>query len=263
MTVEKLEMRTAEQLETFLQKNENKEGLELVHRAENAKFTLVLIKQQHYSEIYNEHVYKQLEVARDKQKIEQLKKDYIVQLLSINKIQKQIYDFVLKETSSRDFLYVEGRPYPNQYRDIYIENYLLDTEKAVTKTLNFKGISSFTMPNPPFFAGASIKLQQERKLTVLGAENLSLLNLTLSLYENEKLPKNDLVKFLEECHEAREDQMLKNIAMIIEDIPYRMSSLRYLVCGSKHDFKNNILKWNEKNADKKFNLLVFTPKSLR
>ena len=261
MTSEKLHLRTQGQLTEFLK---DKIGqLSSAVRVNDALFTIVHLKQQHYSELYTNKIEEQLRAAPDAAGILKIKEQYFSQIVQIDKIQKEIYDFLLASTSSKDFLYVEGRSYPNHYRDAFLSKYIPETKSAANKVLNIKGSFGKFLPEPPFFLGASFLIHKERKMKVLGVENLALLNLTLSLYKSKKLSPADMLQFLKECHEAREDQMIKNMSVEFDDMNYRMSSLRFLICGSKHDLVNNVEKWNKENPHKKANLLEFTPSELR
>lgn len=262
VTTEKLQQRVKSQLNDFIEKSEYKSSLSTKIEEKEALYTIIHIRQQHHSSLYNKQILKELEDAQDLSKVTEIKKKYFGQITKINTIQKEIYDFLMASTSQKDFLYVEGRSYPHHYRDAFLSTYVPESIAEISKNLNTKGAFSHPIPDPPHFIGASITIHKERKMNVLGAENLALLNLTLSLYENKKFSENDVAALLKECHEAREDQMIKNMIINFEDLSYRMSSLRFLVCGSKHDFEDNVKKWNEKNPDKKVNLLVFTPPSL-
>lgn len=262
MTVEKLQARTVRQLFEFVSRLGDSRQLTISIQADDALYTIVHIRQQHYSALYNRSIEKQIEEESNPEKIAALKERYFEQICQINAVQKEIYNFLLPATSGKDFLFVEGRSYPHHYRDTFLAEFIPESISDVQKILDQKGDFSRPVPQPPYFLGASMLIHQERKMTVLGAENLALLNLTLSLYENKKLSGAALNSLLKECHEAREDQMIKNVLEDIEDLNYRMSSLRFLICGSKHDFKENIEKWNKANPQKKVNLLVFTPASL-
>lgn len=263
MTPEKLQQRAERQLNEFIASHHSKWELSEVIRVPDAKFTLLLIEQQHYSDILTNRVKTRLKETSSQDQRTKIKDDYFQQIIKINNVQKSIHDFISEVTNEKDFLYVEGRKYPIRYRKEFLKTFTQETIDSVYGVLNYGNISSHTIPQPPYFMGASIVLHNEQKLTVIGSENLGLLNLTLSLYENSKLSRSDLASFLKECHEAREDQMLENISKNFEELSFRMNSIRFLICGSKHDFKNNVEEWNVKNPDKKFNLVIHTPKGLR
>lgn len=263
MTQEKLQKRAESQINEFMSLYNSKWALKEEIRIPDAKFTLLYIQQQHYSDILTKRVKSNLEKTNSEEQREAIKNNYFQQILKINDIQKNIYDFVSEVTTEKDFLYVEGRKYPVKYRKEFLRTFTQETEDSISGVLSYGNKAYGRIPQPPFFMGASIILHNEDKLTVIGSENLGLLNLTLSLYENTKLSRSDLASFLRECHEAREDQILENVAENFEDLPFRMNSIRFLICGSKHDFKNNIEKWNEDNPEKKFNLVIHTPKGLR
>ena len=228
----------------------------------DAIYTVVHIQQKHYSDIFTDRIYEELEKESQAFLIKKTQEKYLGQIQNINDVQKQIYKFLINVTTEKDFLYVEGRSFPHRYRDIFIKSYTAKTVSDINKNLNYKGSNTGDLKEPYYFIGASIYLQKERRMHVIGVENLALLNLTLSLYESKNLSNNDLVKLLNECHEAREGEMLKNMAQNFDDLPHLMNSLRFLVCGSKHDFKNNIEDWNVKNPHQKMNLIVFIPDRL-
>ncbi len=262
MTAEKLQQRSSRQLKEFIESSSMKNLLEIAVQVDDAVYTIVHIKQQHYSDLYTKRVKDQLQQAVDRTKVMELKAKYFQQISKINKVQNEIYNFLVSSTSSKDFLFVEGRSYPHHYRDTFLLKFIPGSIAEANKLLNTKGSFGQPLPDPPYFLGSSIFLHREKKMTVLGAENLALLNLTLSLYESKKLSPSDLAAFIQECHQAREDQMIKNVTVDFTDLNYRMSSLRFLLCGSKHDFRENVEKWNTNNPDKKVNLLVFTPLAL-
>lgn len=263
MSPQKFEERAELQKRNFLESVADKWTIKEVLNIKGAKFTLVHIQQQHYSDILTKRLYAELKKEGDLEKLREVKATYFKQLQDINAVQKEIYDFLLSVTNKKDFLYVEGRSFPHHYRDKFLKEYIPSTIEDINKVLNYKELFVHEVPREYYFIGASIPIHQEKRMTVLGVENLSLLNLTLSLYENKKLPKSDLRSFLLECHEAREDQMLKNMSENFEDLPYLMNSIRFLICGSKHSFKKNVEDWNLKNPEKKFNLLTFKPSLLR
>ena len=260
LTPEELHQRTTRQLTELLKGRESQLSPAVI--VNEALFTIVHLKQQHYSDLYTKKVEEQLKSAEGEAEIKKIKEQYFSQITQINTIQKEIYDFLQSSTSSRDFLYVEGRSYPHHYRDAFLAKYIPETKSAANKVLNINGSFDKELPEPPFFLGASFPIHKEGKMNVVGAEHLSLLNLTLSLYKSKKLSPADMLKFLKECHEAREDQIIKNMSFEFDDMNYRMSSLRFLVCGSKHDLVNNVEKWNKENPQNKVNLLVFTPSEL-
>ena len=262
ITEEKLQKRADQQLAEFQSSSSHKNLLQIAHKEEGAVFTIVHVKQQHYSSMYNKEILRQIKEEENLKKVLGIKEQYYKQILKINSVQKEIYEFLVSSTSEKDFLYVEGRSYPHHYRDAFLKNYIPESILEVNRNLSLKRAYNKPIPDPPYFLGASIFLHQKRKMNVLGAENLALLNLTLSMYQSEKFTAKDIASILAECHEAREDQMIKNMTVNFQDLNYRMSSLRFLVCGSKHDLKNNVKKWNEENPKQKVNLLVFTPSSL-
>ena len=262
-TSERLQQRAAEQVTEFLDKYQQKWSLEVLSKEADARFTVVHIRQQHYSDILTKRTELKFKSERDPVKIARIKNDYLSQLYEINNIQNNIVEFLTEVAGSRDFLYVEGRSFPQPYRDKFLEDYIRDSTAEVSKILNFNGPLKSKIPDPPVFLGASIPLHQSEHMNVIGVENLGLLNLTLSLYENDKLSKADLADFLRECHEVREDQIIKNMAENFDELPFRMNSIRFLICGSKHDFRDNLKKWNKENPERKFNLIIYTPAGLR
>lgn len=258
---EKLERRTEEQKSDLLKKANGQ--VSEVLSVKGAKFTLLHIQQQHYSDIATERCIEKMDKEKSNIKIRNIKAQYLKQIQDINQVQKEIYEFLLHMSTEKDFLYVEGRSFPHHYRDRFLAEYKAKTFEGVNKVFSYKEAFPYTIPEPAYFMGASIPIHEDRRMNVVGAENLSLLNLTLSLYENRRLHRSDLYKFIMECHEAREDQMIKNMAKNFDELPHLMNSIRFLICGSKHDFKKNIEEWNKNNPEQKFNLLVYKPSSIR
>lgn len=262
MTPEKMQNRAVEKHQDFIRKYSESFHLKEEILAPEALYTVVLIQQKHYSDIFTDRVHEELEKATEKDKIREIQKGYFSQIQEIELVQRQIYEFLMKVSSEKDFLFVEGRSYPHRYRDIFLKEFTANTLKKVNSNINYKSSNIGSLSEPYFFMGATIPIHKKRRMHVVGAENLALLNLTLSLYNNPKLSASDLTKLAAECHEAREDVMLENLTKNFDDLPHLMNSIRFLICGSKHDFKNNVEEWNKKNPDRKMNLIVFTPEKL-
>lgn len=262
MSVEKKQRRAAHIHQSFIEAHNSLWNIREVVKVADALYTVVHIQQKHYSDIFTDRVYEELEKERNSDRIQKIKEEYFSQIRNIDEVQKQIHDFLLAVTTEKDFLYVEGRSYPHRYRDIFLKEFTAKTIAAVEKNLNFGNSSIGVLDKPYFFIGASIPIHQQRRMHVVGAENLALLNLTLSLYGSKALSRADVNKLVKECHEARESEMLKSMSKNFDNLPHLMNTLRFLVCGSKHDFKNNVEKWNENNPEQKMNLIIFTPDKL-
>jgi hypothetical protein len=56
--------------------------------------------------------------------------------------------------------------------------------------------------------------------------------------------------------------MIKNVLYVAPEYPGPPSTLKFLICGSNHNFSDNIIKWNKENPEQIFNLVEFTPKQL-
>jgi hypothetical protein len=225
----------------------------------DAIFTLVHIRQQHDSELYTRKVLADLRVCSDKEKII---KSFYKTILKLDSIQQEIVNFINSCSSERHRVYSEGMGYPKLYRTLFINSHKEKRISEIEDVLK-QSVETLNLPEPAYFLGASFIIHEGRSRQVLGAEHEGLLNLALATYNNPALNPQSKMKLLQECHEQRESEILKNIIHPDSDAAYRDPSLKFVILGSMHSFKNNILAWNKTHALKKFNLVVFTPKSLQ
>ncbi|MCM8543331.1 MAG: hypothetical protein NE328_23885, partial [Lentisphaeraceae bacterium] len=93
----------------------------------DAIYTVVHIQQKHYSDIFTDRIYEELEKESQAFLIKKTQEKYLGQIQNINDVQKQIYKFLINVTTEKDFLYVEGRSFPHRYRDIFIKSYTAKT----------------------------------------------------------------------------------------------------------------------------------------
>lgn len=98
-----------------------------------------------------------------------------------------------------------------------------------------------------FYAAGAVEL-----LGILGKINL--------------LPGEDKKLNIEANKNAEKDENHPSMFEPREDFPIKTiaeyeSPVVVGVYGARHDFKNNIETWNKNNPDKKFSLIVITPKS--
>jgi hypothetical protein len=263
LTEEKLIQRAAFHLAKITEVTPDTGKLESRIVLADAKYTLLHIRQQHYSDIYTARVLERLERAKSVSEANTIKKRYLAVLVNIDSVQKEIVDYLLSVCDKTDVLYSEGLPFPTTYRQEFIKEYLEETRKEVMKVVSYQGEVDFVYPYPAYFTGASIFLKKHNKINVFGVEHGNLLDLTLSTYSNKELAPSLKLSLIKECHAEREQQMLINMAGELDALPYLEPSLKFLICGSKHDFSDDIERWNRKNPKRKYNLLVFTPNTLR
>jgi hypothetical protein len=148
-------------------------------------------------------------------------------------------------------------PFPQTYRQEFIVEYIQKSRKTLANLLPESRI-----PDPAYFAGATFYLKKYKNRKVFGAEHGGLLNFTLSTYNNDKLPKGVKSGLIASCNKEREKQVLINLADEIDEVPYLEPSMKFLVYGSLHSFRDDVEQWNKDNPDRKYNLLEFTPDSL-
>ncbi len=237
--------------------------LEKLIVADDAKFTLLHIRQQHYSDIYTAAILNELKNSRSDLETVKIKSRYLEVLRKTDLVQKEISEFLLSVCDKKDVIYSEGLPFPTTYREKFVEEYLDEIKKEVMQVVSYRNDVNFLYPQPPYFAGASIFLKKHHDFTVFGVEHSSLLELILSTYENDKLAPSLKSTLIRECHAEREKQMLINMADELDDLAYLEPSLKLLICGSKHDFRDDVELWNKENPMRKYNLLIFTPNTLK
>ena len=247
---------------TELLNSADKQRIEKVIIVPDAQFTLLYIKQQHYSDIYTAKILEQLKAERSKEKRESIKKRYFEVLDDINAVQKEVSDFLEQVTDSYDIIYSEGLPFKDTYSKTFLERYVEETLDAVDQIQNYKEHFDYKIPEPNYFIGSTFYLKKERAKKVFGAENFGLLDLTISTYSNDELSDAAKQQLLKVCHKEREWQMVINMSKEL-DVPYLEPPVKFLVCGSRHEFKDDVQRWNKENPEKKYNLLVYTPLSLK
>ncbi len=263
MTQKNIYLKTERELKRYLEKNQQEWDFKIVSQSKQAKWTIVHIQQQHYSDLYTQQILQKLKNPTPELNPEQIKQQYLNTLIKIERVQEEIYRFIVATTNEKDFLYIEGKAFPETYRQDFIQEYQQKCYKEIAGILNFGSAKSPQFPQFKFLTGASFTLHQEERLTLLGVENLEILNLALAHYAKLPTNENSAKIILDEFNEVREREMLKNLTENFDELPFYMSSLRFLLCGSAHDFENNVAEWNKKNPENQLNLLLLTPKSLK
>ena len=184
-------------------------------------------------------------------------------LLQINKVQKEVYDFLMDFSTPKHRIYSEGMVYPNAYRNLFADSFKEKRLEEINGILSFAKERSYSLPKPSYFLGASFLIHQQGDRNLLGAEHAGILKFTLATYSNEHLQSKVKFDLLQECHEQRENEILKNIIKNDEELPYRERRTKFVIMGSSHDFKNNVQEWNKQRPLLKMNLRTFTPTSLK
>ena len=228
---------------------------------EDARFTLLHIPQSHYSKIYCDKLLEKFElwqVKSDLSSIAEEQDKYSQLIQKIDSEQKSIINFLRKHQSSYDCLYVEGLAYPGTYATKKPLQEIAQIKDEVNRALQFAD-GTHCAPQPAYFAGASLFLYQEDKIPMLGVEHQALLRLTHKAYSKEYDSKVPRSAFIQACHEERETQMIKNMSKKYEANNRYDRSIKFLLCGSLHDFKDNVLEWNKLHPEMKFNLLILEP----
>ncbi|MDD7983699.1 hypothetical protein PQO01_01885 [Lentisphaera marina] len=225
---------------------------------DDARFTLIHVAQTHYSKLYLNLLLEKFthwESLSDKTAIRKEQEKYFDLINQINSEQKLIIDFLVTHRDHYDCLYVEGLSYPGTYKRKNPLKDIENTQNEVQEALSFSN-GHFKAPEPAYFAGASLFLYQQHEIPVLGVEHQGLLRLTHQLYNKAPLPKVSQNDFIIACHDERETQMLKNMSKNYEANNRYDHSLKFLLCGSLHDFENNISEWNKTHPKMKYNLFV-------
>jgi hypothetical protein len=224
-----------------------------------ATATLVQIRQQHFSDILNNEILAKINSVESLQDKKSIQDGYFRLISDINEVQTQIYEFILATTNHRDTIFAEGALSPHIYRDPFVESYLTEN---LTKVHQVLPSANYKLPHEPYFLGATFVLHNKQTREIRGAENGALLELTLRSYNNDKLPPLTRKLLLDSCNEERENAMIKNVLYVAPEYPGPPSTLKFLICGSNHNFSDNIIKWNKENPEQIFNLVEFTPKQL-
>ncbi|MCH2207824.1 MAG: hypothetical protein MK132_18370 [Lentisphaerales bacterium] len=226
----------------------------------NAIMTIVHIRQQHDSAIYTKVILAQIKKQNEGERRKSVSDFYETQL-KINEVQREVLEFVLNNTLERHRVYVEGVPYPRSYRNLFAEAFKKQRQEALEEVLAFSQ-EELSLPVPTYYLGASFMLHESKQRTVIGVEHGGLLNLTTDIYTNPKLPLPLKKELLVECHEQREDRVIQNIVEPDPEANYIEPTVKFLIFGSKHDFSDKVIKWNEDHPQQQIRLITFTPKSL-
>ena len=179
---------------------------------EDARFTLLHIKQIHYSKIYQERLQSTLKkLAGNKNRIQEKQGQYVELIHTMNDQHKKIIAFCLKNRDLIDCLYVEGLFYPANYERQVFHKQVNEPIQGVENIFKFSE-PPCPVPDPPYFAGASYFLYHQHQLPVKGVEYGKLHRLTHQLYNDKKPRKNSLTDTLKVLHEERENKMLDHMS---------------------------------------------------
>ena len=241
----------------LLELQNSSENFKQVIHIPDAVFTLVHIQQTHYSAIYQKNLLNNLPSFSTDQRL-RAQEAYFSLINEINSQQKQVIDFCLRNRTFVDCLYVEGLSYPGTYKNQNFESQIVPSLKGVKEILNYEK-QDFTIPSPPYFTGASLFLYHKHQFPVTGVEHTGLLRFTHKLYSGEQKIDGNLSGYIKEAHEEREKFMIEYMARNLAFNNKYDSSIKFLLCGEAHDFKNNIIEWNQLNPDRQFNLFIWTP----
>ena len=234
--------------------------IETLVEPQNAVMTIVHVKQQHDSALFTGSVKAQLEYlnGQDGQKL--IDKFYRTQV-KINEVQREIVEFIMAVSNERSRIYTEGLAYHTGYRNRYAEYFKNKRIKAISEILELSK-KKLILPNPAYYLGASFAIHDSKKRQIIGAEHGGLLNFTTDTYTNPKLKAAVKLDLLQECHHRREEEVLKNISIPDSETTYLEPTVKFLIFGSKHDFKDNVIEWNESKPDLQIRLVAFKPDSL-
>ena len=222
-----------------------------------ATLTLVHLKQIHYSKIYQQKLLKELSLIKpENRKDKQLK--YAKLISHINDKQKKIIDFCLNMRAHIDCLYIEGLYYPATFEGEKFSSQIKESLTGLNQIYNLSK-EIIKTPDPPYFVGASYFLYHNHHLPIQGVEHGNLLSLAHKVYSGDPNIEGNLALYLKKIHEERENQMLYHITRNLDFNNKYDRSVKFLLCGEAHDFKNNIEDWNKKNSKSKFNLLSWSP----
>lgn len=227
---------------------------------QNAVMTMVHVKQQHDSELYTSSIKAQLKSSEGKDKQNLVERFYKTQL-KIDAVQREIFEFIMAASNERSCIYIEGLAYPRGYRNRYAEYFKGKRIQAISEILELSS-RELILPEPAYYLGASFAVHDSKKRHILGAEHGGLLNFTTDTYTNPKLKLEVKLDLLKECHHRREEEVLKNITKPDSETTYLEPTIKFLIFGSKHNFKDNVLKWNESKPDLQIRLVTFKPNSL-
>ncbi len=232
--------------------------LNVISVADDRLFTLVHIKQSHFSQIYAEKLLEELQKSTNLQQVRVKQIDYHQLITNINSQQISIIDFVLKNKDLIDLIYVEGLAYPGTYEVTSYDEKITLAKNLCQEIFTLKQ-AKLSSPSPPYFTGASNFLYHQHQIPVLGSEHQGLLRLTHRAYRNEWNPKINPREMIKACHDERETQILKNMAKDIEENNRYDKSLKFLICGEAHDFSDNVATWNKDNPQQQYNLIEYIP----
>jgi hypothetical protein len=205
------------------------------YEVSGAKYCLAHIKQQHFKEAdLEKYSEKFRDIAKAKHKDNYNKTNDIQEniLNILNKLgemgHNEIFSEGVTETPSRELL-------EKNYNER--ANYLINSGFYKNEFENKEYEKFMHIP------GAGLELGMEGLIKILPTENNDILNKAL----NSKNP--------EKYSNSRENHILFNIS----------KSNKYfapLIFGEVHNFKDNIIKWNKENPDKKYSLIEIVPKNL-
>jgi hypothetical protein len=199
----------------------------------NSKDTLVLIRQYH-------------PVLGGIGKLEQR--------LETNKVQKNIYK-ILEDSYNKGAiqnLYVEGITEKN----ISKVNEQLHKEKLYSKNSSLDKLNLSNSQQIKQLASASVfSINYNFPLEITESERI--VNKAVKILKK-KINKNKNLNSDKWIFTKREDFIIKNIA---ENNPEGKGN-PFLLFGARHDFRDNLSKWNNKHSSKKYSLIVITPKGV-
>ena len=109
--------------------SQNDQRLQEVVFEEQAAFTLVHLRQRHYSNLYTQFVLKRLKASQDPAEIAYLKKHYMKLINNVERVQAEIAFFLERQTY--DCLYAEGLPYPQHYTKKNARSYVENNHKLL------------------------------------------------------------------------------------------------------------------------------------
>ena len=226
-----------------------------VYVDDQAKFTLIHVKQRHYSSVYTKKRRFLIQGYREKgfnEMVLRLKQKYLANLRQIDANQLELFNFLQKHRALYDHLYLEGLDFGNFYHRRSSKRVLDRTRQEVSELLGDLN----PIIEPAYYAGAALQLYLREGVSVYGCEEESLLKATLKAYQRQT---HEVPGFLDYCHNLREDAIIINLLKKGEHDPRNKNSLRFVICGGAHSFHDNIIEWNKANPDSKMNLYEFTP----